>query len=133
MLFRQYLKRKFSISGKVIKGDQRGRSIGIPTANIEYPLNTIIIPYGVYAVETTIDGNTYFGIVNFGIRPTFNKEKPIVEAYLFDFDNNIYDKNIELFFYKQIRQEKKFNGIKELLNQINLDIAEAKKILNYGN
>ena len=127
------LKRKFSISGKVIKGDQRGRSIGIPTANIEYPLNTIIIPYGVYAVETTINGNTYFGIVNFGIRPTFNKEKPIVEAYLFDFDNNIYDKNIELFFYKQIRQEKKFNGIKELLNQINLDIAEAKKILNYGN
>ena len=127
------LKRKFSISGKVIKGDQRGRSIGIPTANIEYPLNTIIIPYGVYAVETTFDGNTYFGIVNFGIRPTFNKEKPIVEAYLFDFDNNIYDKNIELFFYKQIRQEKKFNGIKELLNQINLDIAEAKKILNYGN
>ena len=127
------LVRKFSISGKVIKGDQRGRSIGIPTANIEYPLNTIIIPYGVYAVETEIDGNTYFGIVNFGIRPTFNKEKPIVEAYLFDFDNNIYDKNIELFFYKQIRQEKKFNGIKELLNQINLDIAEAKKILNYGN
>ena len=127
------LKRIFSISGKVIKGDQRGRSIGIPTANIEYPLNTIIIPYGVYAVETTIDGNTYFGIVNFGVRPTFNKEKPIVEAYLFDFDNNIYDKNIELFFYKQIRQEKKFNGIKELLNQINLDIAEAKKILNYGN
>ena len=127
------LKRKFSISGNVIKGDQRGRSIGIPTANIEYPLNTIIIPYGVYAVETTIDGNTYFGIVNFGVRPTFNKEKPIVEAYLFDFDNNIYDKNIELFFYKQIRQEKKFNGIKELLNQINLDIAEAKKILNYGN
>ncbi len=125
--------RKFSISGKVIRGDQRGRSIGIPTANIEYPLNTIIIPYGVYAVETMIDGNTYFGIVNFGIRPTFNKEKPIVEAYLFDFDNNIYDKNIELFFYKQIRQEKKFNGIKELLNQINLDIAEAKKILNYGN
>ncbi len=127
------LKRIFSISGKVIKGDQRGRSIGIPTANIEYPLNTIIIPYGVYAVETVIDGNTYFGIVNFGVRPTFNKEKPIVEAYLFDFDNNIYDKNIELFIYKQIRQEKKFNGIKELLNQINLDIAEAKKILNYGN
>ena len=127
------LKRKFSISGKVIKGDQRGRSIGIPTANIEYPLNTIIIPYGVYAVEIKIDGNTYFGIVNFGVRPTFDKEKPIVEAYLFNFDHDIYDKSIELFFYKQIRQEKKFNGIKELLNQINLDIAEAKKILNYGN
>ena len=127
------LKRIFSISGKVIKGDQRGRTIGIPTANIQYPQNTIIIPYGVYAVETKIDGNTYFGIVNFGVRPTFNKEKPIVEAYLFDFDNDIYDKNIELFFHKQIRQEKKFNGIKELLKQINLDIAEAKKILKYGN
>ena len=127
------LKRNFSVAGKVIKGDQRGRTIGIPTANLEYPLNTIIIPYGVYAVETIIEGNTYFGIVNFGIRPTFNKDKPIVEAYLFDFDNDIYDKDIEILFHKQIRQEKKFNDIKELLNQINIDIAEAKKILKYGN
>ena len=127
------LKRNFSVAGKVIKGDQRGRTIGIPTANLEYPLNTITIPYGVYAVETLIEGNTYFGIVNFGIRPTFNKDKPIVEAYLFDFDNDIYGKNIEILFHKQIRQEKKFNDIKELLNQINIDIAEAKKILKYGN
>ena len=127
------LERNFSVAGKVIKGDQRGRTIGIPTANLEYPLNTIIIPYGVYAVETIVEGNTYFGIVNFGIRPTFNKDKPIVEAYLFDFDNDIYGKNIEILFHKQIRQEKKFNDIKELLNQINIDIAEAKKILKYGN
>ena len=127
------LERNFSVAGKVIKGDQRGRTIGIPTANLEYPLNTITIPYGVYAVETLIEGNTYFGIVNFGIRPTFNKDKPIVEAYLFDFDNDIYDKDIEILFHKQIRQEKKFNDIKELLNQINIDIAEAKKILKYGN
>ena len=127
------LERNFSVAGKVIKGDQRGRTIGIPTANLEYPLNTITIPYGVYAVETLIEGNTYFGIVNFGIRPTFNKDKPIVEAYLFDFDNDIYGKNIEILFHKQIRQEKKFNDIKELLNQINIDIAEAKKILKYGN
>ncbi len=127
------LERNFSVAGKVIKGDQRGRTIGIPTANFEYPLNTITIPYGVYAVETIIEGNTYFGIVNFGIRPTFNKDKPIVEAYLFDFDKDIYDKDIEILFHKQIRQEKKFNDIKELLNQINIDIAEAKKILKYGN
>ena len=127
------LERNFSVAGKVIKGDQRGRTIGIPTANLEYPLNTITIPYGVYAVETLIEGNTHFGIVNFGIRPTFNKDKPIVEAYLFDFDNDIYGKNIEILFHKQIRQEKKFNDIKELLNQINIDIAEAKKILKYGN
>ena len=132
-LANKYLKRNFSVGGKVIKGDQRGRTIGIPTANLEYPLNTITIPYGVYAVETIIEGNTYFGIVNFGIRPTFNKDKPIVEAYLFDFDNDIYDKDIEILFHKQIRQEKKFNDIKELLNQINIDIAEAKKILKYGN
>ena len=132
-LANKYLKRNFSVGGKVIKGDQRGRTIGIPTANLEYPLNTITIPYGVYAVENIIEGNTYFGIVNFGIRPTFNKDKPIVEAYLFDFDNDIYDKDIEILFHKQIRQEKKFNDIKELLNQINIDIAEAKKILKYGN
>ena len=127
------LERNFSVAGKVIKGDQRGRTIGIPTANLEYPIYTINIPYGVYAVETIIEGNTYFGIVNFGIRPTFNKDKPIVEAYLFDFDKDIYDKDIEILFHKQIRQEKKFNDIKELLNQINVDIVEAKKILKYGN
>ncbi len=124
---------KFSISGIVIKGDQRGRTIGIPTANIEYPDELVAPPYGVYAVKIKILQEIFNGIVNFGIRPTFNKGFPILEAFIFDFERDIYNEEIEIVFYEKIRNEKKFNGIKELLNQVSLDITVAKKILNYGN
>ncbi len=124
---------KFSISGIVIKGDQRGRTIGIPTANIEYPDDLVIPPYGVYAVEINILDEIHHGIVNFGMRPTFNKDFPILEALIFDFDKDIYGEEIEVVLHEKIRNEKKFNGIKELLNQVSLDITVAKKILNYGN
>ena len=124
---------KFSISGIVIKGDQRGRTIGIPTANIEYPEELVIPPYGVYAVEVKILEQIHHGIVNFGMRPTFNKDFPILEALIFDFDRDIYGEEIEVILHEKIRGEIKFNGIKELLNQISLDITVAKKILNYGN
>ncbi len=124
---------KFSISGIVIKGDQRGRTIGIPTANIEYPEELVIPPYGVYAVEVKILEQIHHGIVNFGMRPTFNKDFPILEALIFDFERDIYGEEIEVILHEKIRGEIKFNGIKELLNQISLDITVAKKILNYGN
>ena len=124
---------KFSITEKVTKGDQRGRTIGIPTANLKYPEDIIKIPYGVYAVQIKILNNIHFGIVNFGMRPTFNKKTSILEAHIFDFEEDIYGEKIEVLFFSKIRNEQKFNGIKELLNQITLDITVAKKILNYGN
>ena len=124
---------KFSITEKVSQGDQRGRTIGIPTANLNYPENIIKIPYGVYAVQIKILNNVHFGIVNFGLRPTFNKQTAILEAHIFDFEEDIYGKEVEVLFFSKIRDEQKFNGIKELLNQITLDITVAKKILKYGN
>ena len=124
---------KFSITGKVILGDQRGRTIGIPTANLEFPINIIKIPYGVYAVQIKLSDNMHFGIVNFGMRPTFHKQTSMVEVHIFDFEEDIYGKEIEVLFLSKIRDEQKFNGIKELLNQITLDITVAKKILKYGN
>ena len=124
---------KFSITEKVLQGDQRGRTIGIPTANLNYPENIIKIPYGVYAVQIKILNKVHFGIANFGLRPTFNKQTAILEAHIFDFEEDIYGKEIEVLFLSKIRDEQKFNGIKELLNQITLDITVAKKILNYGN
>ena len=127
------LTEKFSIAEKVSQGDQRGRTIGIPTANLNYPENIIKIPYGVYAVQIKILNKVHFGIVNFGLRPTFNKQTAILEAHIFDFEEDIYGKEIEILFFSKIRDEQKFNGIKELLNQITLDITVAKKILNYGN
>ena len=129
------LEKPFSIKGLVKRGDQRGRTIGIPTANIDYPDYIIQIPFGVYAVKIKVEElkDYFFGIVNFGIRPTFEKSIPVVEAHIFDFDQDIYEKDIEIFFEKKIRDEKKFNGIKELLNQITLDINIAREELNYGN
>src|SRR5210317_2079677 len=129
------LEEPFSIKGLVKRGDQRGRTIGIPTANIDYPDYIIQIPFGVYAVKIIVEElkDYFFGIVNFGIRPTFEKSIPVVEAHIFDFDQDIYEKDIEIFFEKKIRDEKKFNGIKELLNQITLDINIAREELNYGN
>tara|TARA_B100000965_G_scaffold357479_1_gene336222 strand:- start:149 stop:1081 length:933 start_codon:yes stop_codon:yes gene_type:complete len=128
-----FLFERFSIMGKVIKGDQRGRTIGIPTANLEFPQDIIKIPYGVYSVQIKILDDIHFGIVNFGMRPTFNKQSSILEAYIFDFEQDIYGKEIEVIFHSKIRNEQKFDGIKELLNQISLDITVAKKNLEYGN
>ena len=129
------LENPFSIKGLVKQGDQRGRTIGIPTANLDYPDQIIQLPFGVYAVRIKVEGleDKFYGIVNFGKRPTFNKSVAIIEAYIFDFDQDIYGKNIEVYFDSKIRDEKKFNGIKELLNQITLDITIAKDKLNYGN
>ena len=123
----------FSVSNTVVKGDQRGRTIGILTANIKYPKDLIAPPYGVYAVEVMILEKIYSGIANFGMRPTFNKNSPILEAHIFDFDEDIYGDEIEVIFHSKIRDEKKFDGIKELLNQISLDITVAKQKLQYGN
>ena len=67
------------------------------------------------------------------MRPTFNKQSSILEAYIFDFEQDIYGKEIEVIFHSKIRNEQKFDGIKELLNQISLDITVAKKNLEYGN
>ena len=124
---------KFSISGRVIEGDKRGRTIGIPTANLEYPNDIIKIPYGVYSAQIKILDQIHHGIVNFGMRPTFNKQTSVLEAYIFDFEEDIYGNEIEVVFFSKIRDEQKFNGIKELLKQITLDITVAKKFLNYGN
>ena len=128
-----FLHEKFSVSGLVIQGDKRGRTIGIPTANLQFPEILVKIPYGVYSVQIKVLDKNYYGIANFGMRPTFNKISTILEVHIFDFDKDIYDKEIEVIFFNKIRDEQKFSGIKELLNQITLDITVAKKFLNYGN
>lgn len=110
---------KFSISGKIIKGNQIGRTIGFKTANITYPPELIEIPYGVYSV------NTNFGkaIANFGIRPTINGSKPILEVHILNFDQNIYGEQIDIEFFKMLRTEKKFSSLDELKAQIQKDIS----------
>lgn len=114
----------FYLEGKVIEGNKLGRTINFPTANFLYNKNIIQIPYGVYFVKVFVDNKQYFGVLNFGIKPTINtsNKKPLCEVHILDFDNNIYNKKIKVEFIKKIRDEKKFENIEDLKNQITLDI-----------
>lgn len=115
----------FTISGKVIKGQQLGRKIGFRTANIMYPPELIDIPFGVYAVILHHNGIGYQGIANFGIRPTVsNNNQCSLETHILNFDKDIYGQEISVEFIKMIRPEKKFSSINELKAQICEDISK---------
>ncbi len=109
---------RFSVSGKVVEGNQIGRTIGFRTANIKYPKELIDLPYGVFSVLT----NYGKGIANFGMRPTVNGKEPILEVHILDFDKDIYGKDINVEFEYMIREEKKFPSLEALKKQIELDI-----------
>jgi riboflavin kinase/FMN adenylyltransferase len=112
------------VKGEVIKGDQRGRQIGFPTANIS--MEGWIEPlFGVYAVNINVDGLFYRGVANLGVRPTFGKSSPILEVHLFDYSGDLYGKDIIISFIDFIRKEKKFDGIESLKKQIEIDSAKA--------
>lgn len=112
------LGQNFSIEGKIVKGNQIGRTIGFRTANLVYPPELIELPYGVYAVDTTYGK----GIANFGIRPTINGSHTSLEAHILNFEKDIYGEIINVNFNKMIRTEKKFPSLDALKKQINLDI-----------
>ncbi|MEH6910602.1 MAG: bifunctional riboflavin kinase/FAD synthetase [Oceanicoccus sp.] len=121
------LGRPFSISGKVMVGQQLGRQLGAPTANLE--LHRLRSPLsGVFAVDAIIDRKTIHGVANVGTRPTVGDGlKAILEVHLLDFDCDIYGKNIEVVFRKKIRDEKKFDSIDELKQQIHHDFETGRQ------
>ena len=125
---RRMLGRPYGVEGQIIHGDQRGRTIGFPTANLK-PRNRVIPKYGVYATANLIDGIWRRSITNVGVRPTFDGDKePSIESYIFDFDGDLYGDVLRVRFLHRIRDERKFNGIEELKNQIEKDTHRA---LNY--
>ncbi|MBD1164435.1 bifunctional riboflavin kinase/FAD synthetase [Pelagibacterales bacterium SAG-MED13] len=123
------LNRKWSIEGKVEKGKQLGKKIGFPTANIDIKDYILACP-GVYAVRVKIKDNskTIKGIANLGYRPTFNGKKILLEAHLFNFSGNLYNKDLTVEFLKFIRKEKKFKNVDQLKKQIKIDLLIAKKV-----
>ena len=123
---RVLLGRRFSISGHVVYGDQRGRTWGFPTANI-YPRYDHVPLRGVFAVLVTgVGGRTLTGIANLGHRPTVLGGKLLLEGYCFDFDQNIYGQRIQVEFCRWIRNEQKFNGLQALQTQIHKDVDQAR-------
>ncbi len=114
-----YLNEAYSIEGQVIKGDQIGRTIGYPTANLR-----IIDPYklvpanGAYAVKVFYENKTFLGMANIGTRPTVDGTDKRIEVNVFNFNENIYDKNIRILFLEKLRDEKKFASLDALKNDL---------------
>ena len=123
------LGRPYTFSGKIVHGQHLGRTIDVPTANIWLPKQKLPIK-GVYAVECILEGQTYSGIANMGIRPTVGGNKPVLEIHLFKFNKDIYSKRLTVRFIQKIRDEKKFDNLGMLKLQIQKDISKAINILN---
>jgi riboflavin kinase/FMN adenylyltransferase len=118
------------INGQVVKGDQRGRTIDFPTANIQLGEN-IEPKLGVYAVRVKLDSDEtiYDGVANIGKRPTFDKRDILLEVFLFDFHEEIYGQDIRVEIVSFIRAEAKFSGLEELKQQISQDVETSKRLL----
>jgi len=119
------LGRPFTYSGKVVYGNQLGAQLGVPTANLWLPKNKLPIS-GVYIVKALLEGRELNGIANMGIRPTVGGESPVLEVHLLNFTENIYGKRLTVEFLKKVRDEKKFENLDALKEQIFKDISTAE-------
>jgi riboflavin kinase / FMN adenylyltransferase len=125
----QMLGREYTILGTVVRGENLGKKIGFPTANLsahseQFP------PNGVYFAQAKLNGVTYPGVVNLGYRPTVSSDKAerVLEIYLLDFNHDIYGKDIEVRFVQYLRPEQKFENLDALVRQIELDVQQARKL-----
>ncbi|WP_040534758.1 bifunctional riboflavin kinase/FAD synthetase [Legionella drancourtii] len=126
----KYLGRPYSICGRVMHGDKRGRQWGIPTANLG--LHRLSVPLqGVFVIKALIASQQLvYGVANIGKRPTVDGSKNILEVHLFDFDQSIYGELVQVFFLHKLRDEVKFTAVDALIAQIYDDIAVAKAFVN---
>jgi len=122
------LGRPYNISGTVVTGDKRGRTLGYPTANLGTEAE-LLPPNGVYAVRVVLGEDRLPGVASLGIKPTFAGRQYSIEAHIFDFDQDIYGQSLRLEFVERIREEKSFPGPDALVEQIHLDAQQARRIL----
>ncbi|MCY3782109.1 MAG: bifunctional riboflavin kinase/FAD synthetase [Chloroflexi bacterium] len=124
------LGRPYVLTGKVVKGDQRGRTIGIPTANIAVWPEQIVPANGVYAAWAALSGETFMAATNIGYRPTFAGDAITIEAHLLEFNRDIYGADLELSFVQRLRPERKFDSRDDLIEQIQADVADTRQVLD---
>jgi riboflavin kinase/FMN adenylyltransferase len=125
-----FLGRQYNLTGTVVKGQQLGRTIGFPTANLQVDDPNKLVPAnGVYAVDVHYGGQTFGGMLNIGFRPTVAGTSQTIETYIFDFDKDIYGEHMTLRFREFLRPEQKFEGLPALVAQLNRDEAAARVVL----
>jgi riboflavin kinase / FMN adenylyltransferase len=123
------LGRAFSLVGEVVVGEGRGRTIGIPTANVAVPEGVLVPANGVYAGHAEVDGVRYPSVTNVGQRPTFDGRGRTVEVHLLDADVDLYGRELRVCFEHRLRDERRFTDADELVGQIRADIVEARRLL----
>jgi riboflavin kinase / FMN adenylyltransferase len=124
------LGRPYVLRGEVVVGDRRGSSIGFPTANV-VPDPAVVIPgWGVYAGFVRVGKDLYAAAINVGVAPTFEGREGRVEAYLLDFQGDLYERILDVGFVRRIRPERRFSGVEELRAQIARDVEEVRRITN---
>jgi riboflavin kinase/FMN adenylyltransferase len=122
------LGRPYVLRGEVVVGDKRGRSIGFPTANVMPDTDAVIPARGVYAGFVRFGEEEYAACTNVGVAPTFGRTESRVEAYLLDFEGDLYGRVVDIGFVKRIREERRFSGVDELIVQIRRDVEETRII-----
>lgn len=129
----KFLGRPLRIQGEVVHGDQRGKLLGYPTANINIASGMVIPANGVYAVSISYDHKCFDGVANIGTNPTFEGTERRIEVHLLNFAGNLYGRTIELDFLEHLRGEKTFSSANELKDQIHKDVGAAQQILARSN
>jgi riboflavin kinase/FMN adenylyltransferase len=125
----RFLGAPFHMRGSVAHGDKRGRTLGYPTANLVPDPRLVVPDHGIYACRAQVDGERYVAAVNVGVRPTFKTGRGLlVEAYLLDFDGDIYDRELRLDFLERLRGERRFDSIEALVEQMGRDVTETRRI-----
>ena len=115
------------LSGQVLHGQKLGRTLGVPTANLQIPDGIVVPKFGVYACRITINATEYAAVANVGIRPTVNGRGITVEPWILDFEGDLYGKQLRLEFYRFLRHEMKFSGLDALKQQIREDAALTRR------
>jgi riboflavin kinase/FMN adenylyltransferase len=124
------LGRNHSLSGVVVLGDQRGRTLGFPTANLEVDSKLLLPGDGIYATWANIEGKRYQSATSIGVRPTFDLTQRLVEVFVMDFDADLYGKTVSVEFIKKVRDQEKFDGLDALVKQISVDVDNCRKVLD---
>jgi riboflavin kinase/FMN adenylyltransferase len=125
----RFLGAPFTMRGLVVHGDKRGRTLGFPTANLVPDAKLVVPDHGIYACRAEVDGDTHVAAVNVGVRPTFTSGRGLlVEAFLLDFDADIYGRTLRLEFLDRLRGERRFDSVDALVAQMTRDVDETRKV-----